>query len=71
MTAQFMCPVCGGASIAGPQACVDQAEIKCGSCGNLLGTWGEFRARAKILICAQVSGDEGGSKTISLDPLPM
>jgi hypothetical protein len=71
MTVQFTCPICGGASIAGPEACVDQAEIACGNCGNVLGTWGEFRERVRSVICSQVAGDKNGSKMVSLDPLPI
>src|SRR6266700_2990276 len=63
MTVHFMCPACGGASRAVPAVCGQEAEITCGSCGNVLGTWGEFKERARILICSRGSGDE-----ISLDP---
>ena len=41
-----------------------------GSCGNVLGTWGEFKERARSLIRSRGAGDEGGSKVVSLDPLP-
>src|SRR6266571_1189023 len=71
MTVHFMCPACGGASIAVPAACAQETEIACGSCGNALGTWREFKERARILICCQVSGDEGNAKIVSLDPLAM
>ena len=70
MTVQFMCPACGGASIAVPATCAEEAEIACGSCGNVLGTWGEFKERARSLIRSRGAGDEGGSKVVSLDPLP-
>jgi hypothetical protein len=56
---QFMCPTCGGPSIAVPASCAQEAEIACGSCGSVLGTWGSFKERARMLICAQVSDDEG------------
>jgi hypothetical protein len=32
---------------------------------------GDFKERARILVCSRVSDDEGGSKVISLDPLPI
>src|SRR6266516_757055 len=70
MTVHFMCPACGGASIVVPAVCVREAEIACGSCGKVLGTWGEFKERARTLIRSRVSADEGGSKIINLDPLP-
>jgi len=70
MTVHFIHPACGAASIAVLAGCVQDAEITGGSCGNVLGTWREFKERARILICSQVSGDEGGSKVISLVPLP-
>src|SRR6266702_8187773 len=62
MTVHFMCPACEGASIAVPAVCAQEAEITCGSCGKVLGTWGEFKERARTLICSRISGDEGGSK---------
>jgi hypothetical protein len=67
MSVRFMCPECGGASIAVPAGCAQEAEITCGSCGNVLGTWGEFKERARILLWSQGSGDE---KIVSVDPLP-
>jgi len=66
MTVHFMCPACGGASIAVPASCAQEAEITCGSCGKVLGTWGEFKERARQLISSGVSRNEG---VISLDPL--
>jgi len=71
MTVHFMCPVCGGASIAVPAVCAQEAEIACGSCGKVLGTWGEFKERARVLIHARNSNNEGDSRVISLDPLPI
>ncbi len=31
MTVQFMCPACGGASIAVPATCAEEAEIASGA----------------------------------------
>ena len=69
MTVHFMCPACGGASIVVPAVCVREAEIACGSCGKVLGTWGEFKERARMLIRSRLSADGGNSKVLSLDPL--
>jgi hypothetical protein len=70
MTMHFMCPACGGASIRVPAVWAQEAEITCGSCGNVLGTWGEFKERARMLIRSRVSAGEPASKIISVDPLP-
>jgi len=67
MTVHFMCPACGGASIAVPAVCAQEAEVSCGSCGKVLGTWGEFKQRARHLIYSRMSRNE---PVISLDPLP-
>jgi transcription elongation factor Elf1 len=67
MAVQFMCPTCGGASITVPAGCVQEAEVICGSCGNVLSTWGKFKEKARLLICSR----EDGSGIISSDPLAM
>ena len=64
MTVQFMCPACGGASIAVPALCAQEAEITCGSCGNVLGTWGEFKERATLW--PSFSGGESASPELSI-----
>src|SRR6266566_6597071 len=66
MTVHFMCPACGGASIVVPAVCVREAEIACGSCGKVLGTWGEFKERARMLIRSRISADECGLKVNQL-----
>ena len=66
----FMCSGCGGASIAAPDGCMDEAKVICGSCGDLLGTWRELKERARKIIYSQLTAGESASGVASLDPLP-
>src|SRR6266542_6230376 len=59
-----MCPVCGSASISQSEGCADQATITCGKCGNLLGTWEEFKERARLW--SPLSGEESAAPELSI-----
>jgi hypothetical protein len=68
MGRQFSCLMCGSVSIRAPQQIADEATILCGGCGHPLGTWAEFKERAKRAI-AQSTGLQPLSRIATADPL--
>ncbi len=70
MGRQFSCSVCGSASIRAPLVIADDAKIVCGGCGHPIGTWAEFKERAKRTILAQGSGLQNVGSVATADPLP-
>jgi hypothetical protein len=42
----FCCEACGGAGVVPPRELVDEAPVRCGTCREVVCTWGELKERA-------------------------
>ena len=69
MAMHFMCPHVEASMRVPPR--VGEAEITSGSCGNVLGTWGEFKERARMLIHSRVSAGEAASNILAWTHYPI
>jgi len=65
---KYACEVCGCPSLKLPEEFRNDVQLHCKGCGRQLGTWAEFRERAKALIMAERDGLESGPRRSS-DPL--
>ena len=65
---KYACEVCGCPSLKLPEEFRNDVQLHCKGCGRQLGTWAEFRERAKALIIAERDGLESGARRSS-DPL--
>ena len=47
MTDSFGCGACGSAWVVPPRELIDEALVRCGTCHEVLCTWGELKERAE------------------------
>ncbi len=67
LLSSFACDTCGSPAIMLPDAPEDTSAIRCSGCGSRLGTWGEFKARARQLIIEDSGQAEAGPRRVSVD----
>ncbi len=67
LLSSFACDTCGSPAIMLPDAPEDASMIRCSGCGSRLGSWGEFKARARQLIVDDPSHAHADPKRVSVD----
>jgi hypothetical protein len=72
MTDSFGCGACGSAWVVPPRELIDEALVRCGTCHEVLCTWGELKQRAERArrreYTREVSDGRKGARTCMASP---